>query len=134
MHDYSVSVYSIIPWYIMIIIFAVHLTCIHTLSFTHADLFSQCMIITFRVSQLFSHTLTYTKKQTDRQTDLSSQFMIIIFPVHLSCIHIPSKTDRQTDLSSQSMIIIFPVHLSCIHIPLKTDRQTDRQTYLHNVW
>ena len=141
----------------MVIIFPVHLSCIHI--------------------HIPSKAHTYRDRQSDRQTELSSQWMIIIFPVHLSCIHIhiPSKThtdrytvrqadrliftmddnhipsasqlyshsfkdretdrqtDRQTDLSSQYMIIIFPVHLSCIHIPSKTDRQTDRQTYLHNI-
>ena len=41
-----------------------------------------------------------------------------------------------TGLSSQSILIIFPVHLSCILIHTLTQRdrhtETDRQTYLHN--
>ena len=103
-----------------------------------------CISAVFIFTFLLRRTHTYRHRQIDRQTDtqpdLSSQCMIIIFPVHLSCIHIPSKThtcrdrqtDRQTDtqpeLSSQYMIIIFPVHLSCIHIPSKTHTYRDRQT------
>ena len=103
----------------MIIIFPVHLSCIHIPSKTDRQTDRQTDRLIFTIYdnhipcayQLYSHSFKdrKTHRQTDRQIDLSSQYMIVIFPVHLSCIHIPSKTDRETD------------------------RQTDRQTYLHNI-
>ena len=92
----------------------------------------------------FLQRRTQTDRQTNRQTDLSPQYMIIIFPVHLSCIHIPSKTHRQTDTQTDRLIsTIYDNHIPSAsqlyshsfkdrerhrQIDRHTDRQTDRQT------
>ena len=85
-------------------------------------------------SQLYSHSFKdrETDRQTHRQTDLSSQYMIIIFPVHLSCIHIPSKIDRQTDRQTDRLIFtIYDNHIPGAsqlysHSFKDAHRQTDR--------
>ena len=79
------------------------------------DLSSQCMMIIFRASQLYSHSFKHTHTHSHSQTD---RLIFTMYDDHIPCIsavftftctqtHTHKHTHGQTDLSSQCMMIVF---------------------------